>query len=239
MPKPVDAIGPGDVLAVLSPHWSTKRETMRRVRQRIGAVMKHAIAEGHRESNPVDAIGSALPKNGVRKAHHKALPHGEVGAALATVRESGAWWATKAAFELTVLTAARGGEVRGMEWPEIEGDVWTVPGERMKAGHDHRVPLSGRALEILADAREHGDGSGLVAGSRRHAVRRSPMRRSGSYSRITESRRCPMASEVRSAIGAARLVLLAKWPRWRLRMPFGTRRKPLMRAAIYSTGAET
>ena len=162
MAKPVDAIGPGDVLAVLSPIWTPKRETARRVRQRIGAVMKHSIAEGHRESNPVDAIGSALPKNGVRKSHHKALPHGEVGAALAKVRESGAWWATKAAFELTVLTAARSGEVRGMEWSEVEGDVWTVPGERMKAGRDHRVPLSGRALEILADAREHGDGSGLV-----------------------------------------------------------------------------
>ena len=164
MPKAVDAIGPGDVLAVLSPIWTPKRETARRVRQRIAAVMKHSIAEGHRESNPVDAIGSALPKNGVRKAHHKALPHGEVGAALATVRESGAWWATKAAFELTVLTAARSGEVRGARWEEVDvaAAVWTVPGARMKAGRDHRVPLSGRALEILADAREHGDGSGLV-----------------------------------------------------------------------------
>ena len=184
MPKAVDAIGPGDVLAVLSPHWSTKRETMRRVRQRIGAVMKHAIAEGHRESNPVDAIGSALPKNGVRKAHHKALPHGAVGAALAKVRESGAWWATKAAFELTVLTAARSGEVRGMEWSEVEGDVWTVPGARMKAGRDHRVPLSGRALEILADARDRTGAAGLVF----------PAPRGGLLSDMTMSKLCKSLS---------------------------------------------
>ena len=162
MPKTVDAIGPGDVLGVLTPIWNAKRETARRVRQRIGAVMKWAIAEGHRESNPVDAIGSALPKNGVHKMHHKALPHGDVGAALAKIRESGAWWATKAAFELTVLAAARSGEVRGMEWAEVEGDVWTVPAARMKGARDHRVPFSPRALEILADARHRTGGDGLV-----------------------------------------------------------------------------
>ena len=163
MPMTVDAIGPGDVLAVLSPVWNVKRETATRVRQRIGAVMKWAIAEGHRESNPVDAIGSALPKNGITKRHHKALAHGAVGGALRTVRESGAWWATRAAFTFLALTAARSGEVRGMRWGEIAGDVWTVPGERMKAGKAHRVPLSAAALAVLAEARERtGGDDGLV-----------------------------------------------------------------------------
>ena len=155
MPKAVDAIGPADVLAVLTPIWNTKRETARRVRQRIGAVMKWSIAEGHRESNPVDAIGAALPKNGVHKAHHKALPYAAVSGALAAVRESQAWAGTKAAFEFLVLTAARSGEVRGMRWREVDLDaaIWTVPGERMKAARPHRVPLSPRALDVLRDAR--------------------------------------------------------------------------------------
>ena len=159
---PVDAIGPGDVLAVLVPLWNEHRETARRVKQRIAVVMDRAIAEGHRTANPVHAIGAALPKNGSARTHHKALPYGAVQGALATVRESGAWWATKAAFEFLTLTAARSNEVRGMRWCEVAGDVWTVPGERMKAGREHRVPLSARALQVLADARQLADGSGLV-----------------------------------------------------------------------------
>ena len=159
MPMAVDAIGPGDVLGALSPIWNAKRETARRVRQRIGAVMKWSVAEGHRESNPVDAIGSALPKNGVHKGHHRALPHADVGGALRAVVESGAWWATKGAFRFLVLAAARSGEVRGMGWAEVEGGIWTVPGERMKAGKAHRVPLSSAALAVLTEARERTGGA--------------------------------------------------------------------------------
>ena len=180
MPKAVDAIGPGDVLAVVGPVWNVKRETARRVKQRIGAVMKWAIAEGLRESNPVDAIGAALPKNGNHKEHHQALPYGAVHGALAKVRDSGAWWATKAAFEFVVLTAARSGEVRGMRWSEVEGRVWTVPADRMKAGREHRVPLSDRALAVLAEARERGDGTGLVF----------PAQRGGMLSDMTMSKLC-------------------------------------------------
>ena len=61
--------------------------------------MQWAVAEGLRTDNPVDAIAAALPKNGHGRKHHKALPYAAVSGALATVRESGAWWATKAAFE--------------------------------------------------------------------------------------------------------------------------------------------
>ena len=163
--KPVDKITTADVLAVLVPIWSTKRETARRVRQRIGAIMKWAVAQGYREDNPAgEAIGEALPKTGSPKQHQRALPHAEVGTAVRKVRESKAWWATKAAFEFLTLTAARSGEVRGTRWEEIdfESATWTVPGERMKAGRPHRVPLSRRALEVLAEARDLADGSGLV-----------------------------------------------------------------------------
>ena len=160
--KLVNEITTADVLAVLSPIWNAKRETARRVRQRVGAVMKWAIAEGHRADNPAgEAIGSALPKNGNHRKHHRALPHRDVAAALGTVRRSQAWPATKLALEFMVLTAARSGEVRGARWAEmdLEAATWTVPGERMKAGRDHRVPLSARAVEILSEARSLSDGA--------------------------------------------------------------------------------
>ena len=111
--KPVDKITTADVLAVLVPIWSTKRETARRVRQRIGAILKWAVAQGYRDDNPAgEAIGEALPKTGSPKQHQRALPHAEVGTAVRKVRGSKAWWATKAAFEFLTLTAARSGEVR-------------------------------------------------------------------------------------------------------------------------------
>ena len=164
MRKPVDKIEAGDVLSILTPHWNTKRETMRRVKQRISKVMQWAVAGGHVASNPVDSIGAALPTNGANRTNHRALPHADVAAAIETVDRSGAWWATKAAFRFVALTAARSGEVRGMTWDEVDLDnrVWTVPGERMKAGKAHRVPLSDQAVAVLSEARDMADGSGLV-----------------------------------------------------------------------------
>ena len=147
------------------PIWSTKRETARRVRQRIGAVMKWAVAQGYREDNPAgDAISAALPKNSVRRQHQKALPHGQVAEALGRVRASRAHRATALAFEFLVLTACRSGEVRGARWDEVSDDAatWTVPPERMKAKLEHRVPLSVRAVAVFDEARGLADKSGLV-----------------------------------------------------------------------------
>ena len=161
----VDQITTADVMAVLIPHWHAKNETMRRVRQRIGAVMKWAVAQGYRGDNPAgDAISAALPKNGSVRQHQRALPFGEVGAALAKVRTSGAHGLTALAFEFLVLTACRSGEVRLATWDEVdrESATWTVPANRMKAKRDHRVPLSARALQVLEEARAFEDGSGLV-----------------------------------------------------------------------------
>ena len=163
---PVDRITTADVMAVLLPIWVPKHETARRVRQRISAVMQWAVAEGFRPDNPAgDAIGAALPKRNKPKVHHRALPFREVGAAVAAVRGSAqVHWATKAAFEFLVLTAARSGEVRAAEWTEmdLEARTWTVPKERMKAKREHRVPLSDHAVAILEEAREVTGGSGLV-----------------------------------------------------------------------------
>ena len=153
----VDEIGSGDVLRALRPIWNAKRETAQRVRQRISAVMKAAIADGHRLDNPAgDALTAALPKGGQKQRHQRALPHREVAAALETVRRSNAQTSTKLAFEFLVLTAARSGEVRLMAWDEVDLDcgLWTVPASRMKAGREHRVPLSSRAAEVLGEAGE-------------------------------------------------------------------------------------
>ena len=163
--KRVDRISTADVMEVLLPIWSTKRETARRVRQRIGTVMKWAVAQGYREDNPAgDAISAALPKNGVRRQHQRALPHAKVAEALARVSASKAHRTTALAFEFLVLTACRSGEVRGARWDEVDdaAAIWTVPPERMKAKLEHRVPLSGRAVAVLDEAREVADRSGLV-----------------------------------------------------------------------------
>ena len=161
----IDQITTADVMAVLIPHWHSKNETMRRVRQRIGAVMKWAVAQGYRGDNPAgDAISAALPKTGTMRRHQRALPFAEVGAALAKVKGSNAYKGTVLALELLVLTACRSSEVRLVTWEEVdfEAETWTVPASRMKAKRDHRVPLSTRALEILHEARALSDGSGLV-----------------------------------------------------------------------------
>ena len=90
--KRVDAVTTADVMVVLLPIWSTKRVTAGRVRQRIGAVMKWAVARGYRDDNPAgDTISAALPKAAVRKQHMRALPHAGVAATLARVKGSGAW----------------------------------------------------------------------------------------------------------------------------------------------------
>ena len=121
------------------PIWNTKRETARRVRQRIGAIMKWAVAQGYREDNPAgDAIGAALPRTGGQREHQRALPYENVSWALRKVRESGAHAVTKLAFEFLGLTSARSGEVRGTRWDEIADDMWIIPAERMKGGRSGR-----------------------------------------------------------------------------------------------------
>ena len=160
----IDDITCADVLAILNPIWHTKPETARRVRQHIGAVMKWAIAQGHRPDNPAgEVIGQVLGRQPEIR-HHRALPYKEVAAAIRTVRESEASEVSKLAFEFLVLTAARSGEVRLARWNEMDlvEHLWTIPAERMKMAREHRVPLSGCALEILDRARVRTSGTGLL-----------------------------------------------------------------------------
>ena len=155
--KRVDQINSADVMAVLLPIWSSKRETASRVRQRISAVMKWSVAQGYRADDPAGAaVLQALPKGvGAPTQHHRALPYHAVGDAVRRVRESRAWLGTKLTFEFGVLTACRSGEVRGARWAEVDlpAATWTIPATRMKAKIEHRVPLSGRCMEILTEAR--------------------------------------------------------------------------------------
>jgi integrase len=153
------------VLSALLPIWLSKPETARRVRQRIGAVLKWAIAKGWRTDDPTHTVAQALPKQDRRKVERrKALPYADVAGCLAAVRASGAYDTTKAAIEFLVLTAARSGEVRMATWSEINLDTaeWTIPAARMKAGRQHRVPLSPQAVDLLRRLSTRIDGSDLV-----------------------------------------------------------------------------
>ena len=158
------------------PSGRASTETAQRVRWRISAIMKRAIAQGYRNDNPAgDAIAVALPKRPVKVRHMPALPYREVPAAIAAVHASRGWIGAMLAFEFQVLTAARAAEVRLATWDEFDlgAMMWTVPDTRMKPQREHRVPLCGRALEILREAARlsptaaTGEPSGLVFPSRR------------------------------------------------------------------------
>ena len=162
--KPIDTISRTDVLMVLTPIWSTRPETARRVRQRMRTIFKWAMANELIEANPAgEAIDGALPSMPKVKAHLRALPYQDVGSALRTVDASQTSPASKHCLKFLVLTAARSGEARGATWDEIdiEGATWTIPGTRMKANIEHRVPLSDQVLDVLMLARELQDGSEL------------------------------------------------------------------------------
>ena len=151
---PVDEIGTDDVLKVLRPIWTAKPETASRVRGRIERVLDAAKALGHRSGeNPAvwrGHLANLLPKRAkLTRGHHPAMAYVDVPTFLASLRARRAVAAR--ALEFTILTAARSGETLGAMWQEIDlvAKVWTVPAARMKAGKEHRVPLSSRALEIL------------------------------------------------------------------------------------------
>lgn len=152
--RPVNEIETDDVLSVLRPLWSTRPETAARLRGRIEHVLDAARAKGFREGpNPAlwrGHLDKLLPKQSkVERGHHAAMPYADVPAFLANVRKRDAVAAL--AIEFTVLTAARTGEVLGALWDEVDLDesVWTIPAARMKAGRQHRVPLSPAAVAIL------------------------------------------------------------------------------------------
>jgi integrase len=143
------------VTKALDPIWSKKPETARRLRGRVEAVLDWATVRGHRAGpNParwrghLDKALAIIPKS-KRVQHLAALPFDEIGAFMSRLRSMQG--VAPAALELAILTACRTSEVTGAQWREIdlERAVWTIPADRMKAGRDHRIPLSKRAVQVL------------------------------------------------------------------------------------------
>ena len=163
--KRVDAITSADVLSVLSPQWLDRPETSRRVLQRLRVIFDWCKAQGYcAGDNPTEGLTKVLPKHRTTKTHHAALPYPEVPVFLRALRESSASKVVKLAFELTVLSATRTSETLLATWNEVDlsTQTWTIPAERMKAGVEHRVPLSPRCVEILTQAKALADGSQYV-----------------------------------------------------------------------------
>jgi integrase len=155
----VSAIDTGLVMQVLIPIWSSKTETASRVRGRIEMVLDAAKAHGYRQGeNPARWRGhldGLLPKRSkVRGVKHlAALPYDEVPAFVTALRSREGM--SVRVLEFVMLTAARSGEALGARWGEIKltERIWTVPAERMKAGREHRVPLSDAATAVLDEVR--------------------------------------------------------------------------------------
>lgn len=162
-------VNTADVLAVLTPIWTAKPETARRVKQRIGTVLKWAVAQGWRQDNPADVINEALPKHDRTKTHRKALPYQDVSGCLSAVQNSNAGIATKLALELLILTATRSGEVRNAVWSEFDlsNAEWIIPVARMKAKKEHRIPLSNRAVALMKQAEALGGDELVFEGMKR------------------------------------------------------------------------
>ena len=131
-------------------------------------------------------MAAILPKLPRTAAHHRAVPFAQVPETVRAVRESSASLVTQLALEFLVLTAARSGEVRLATWGEVDlaSRVWTIPAARMKAGREHRVPLSQQAVAALEDARGLSDDDGLVFPSRHAGKALSDMTLSGLLRRL-------------------------------------------------------
>lgn len=154
--KLVAEITRDDVVEVLKPIWAKIPETADRTRQRIAAVIDHAKARGlYVGDNPADWRGGLkelLPaRSKLSRGHHAAVGYKDLAAVIAKLRASPA--ASARAVEFVALTAARSNEARSMMWDEVDFQerLWTVPGERMKAGKPHEVPLTDRAIAILKE----------------------------------------------------------------------------------------
>jgi integrase len=169
---PVQAIDVALVMRSLEPIWTARPETASRVRGRIESVLDWAKARGYRQGeNPARWRGhleNLLPKRSKvsRIKHLMALPYVEIGAFMAALRQQEGVAAR--ALEFAILTAARTGEVIGARWSEINRAerLWIVPGERMKAGKEHRIPLSDAALGVIDALAETRQGEFVFAGNK-------------------------------------------------------------------------
>jgi integrase len=170
---PVQSIDVGLVMQALEPIWHTKPETASRLRGRIEAVLDWATARSYRNGeNPARWRGhldKLLPaRSKVHKVtHHPALPYNEMADFAAGLRNQEGVAAR--ALEFLILTAARTGEVINAPWDEVDldGKLWVVAAARMKAGREHRVPLSVAAMGVLEQMKEIRESEFVFAGGKR------------------------------------------------------------------------
>lgn len=189
---PVAAIDTGVILKLLQPLWMTTPDTASRLRGRIENILDWAKVLKHRSGeNPAQWKGNLaklLPRpSKVRKSQHLAsMPYAEVPAFMAQLDKRGTVAAK--ALELTILTAVRTNETLGAKWNEIDSGagIWTIPPERMKAGSEHRVPLTKAALKILKSIKP--DASGFVfVGSAGKPLSPTTMHRTMALMRIKDA----------------------------------------------------
>ena len=157
---PVQAVDVALVMKALEAIWQSKPETASRLRGRIEAVLDWATVRGYRRGeNPARWRGHLdkllPPRAKIQKVeHHRALPYNDIADFTAALRDQQGIAAH--ALEFLILTAARTGEIIGARWDEFNLDdrIWVIPGARMKAGREHRVPLSAPALDVLRKMQE-------------------------------------------------------------------------------------
>ena len=169
----VNELKASDFAGALKPIWLSKPETASRVRQRCDMVMKWCAAQDFIVASPVGVVGKLLakqPGKRERVTHHPAVPWRDLPSLAQRLFSDDRPGAGKSMLELLILTATRSGEVRGMQWDEIDFKTatWTIPAARMKAKQFYRVPLPPRAIEILKRQRKMVSESPLVFPSRRN-----------------------------------------------------------------------
>ena len=155
--KAIGSITSADILSVLSPIWVEKNDTAKKIRQRLSQIMKWAKAQGYYSGdNPVELAEHALPKISKIDSHHAALAFSELPNMVQRLSESALMSSTRMALLFLLLTASRQSEVLYANWDEIDikNRQWVVPASRMKAGAEHIVPLTDKALDILNEAKE-------------------------------------------------------------------------------------
>ena len=161
---PLAEIDTQHVLDVLTPIWVTKSETAVRLRGRIERILSAAITRKLRPAvNPAlwkGHLENLLPTPRSTDKHHEALPYGEVPAFMARLREADGTSAL--ALEFTILNASRTGEVLQARRTEVQGNIWTIPGNRMKAGRQHQVPLCQRSMDLILIAQNQDSESQFI-----------------------------------------------------------------------------
>ena len=166
----VDAVTSDDILEALSPHWLVRQETSRRVLQRTTAILNWAIAKGFVvRNNPTTGVKKVLPKHRKAVTHHRALPFRDLPSFVKALDTDTGLPHAKLGFLFKILTVGRTSQVLKTTWDEIDftAKIWLVPGDRMKGGQEHRVPLADRCIAVLDAAKALGDGSRFLFPGRR------------------------------------------------------------------------